>query len=230
MFESVCVIGAGRVGAAAAARLEKRLPEVWTTGRELRCDGADLVLLCVPDRAIPVVARQIATGPWIAHVSGAVTLDTLAPHRRRFSLHPLQTFQRGLGDEQLDGAYAAITAETAEALAAALSLADLLGVRAFELDDADRSLYHAAATMAATFLVTLHEAAATLMDECRAPVEALEPLMRRTIDNGFARTGPFVRGDTETVEAHVGALAERRPELLALYRALAATTEELVAR
>jgi predicted short-subunit dehydrogenase-like oxidoreductase (DUF2520 family) len=230
MFESVCVIGAGRVGQAVAARLERRLPAVWTTGRELACDGADLVLLCVPDRVIPEVARKLTPGPWLAHVSGAETLDALAPHRRRFSLHPLQTFQRGLGDGQLDGAWAAVTAETPEALSAGLSLADLLGVRAFELDDADRPTYHAAATMAATFLVTLHDAAGALMDEARAPVEALEPLMRRTIDNGFAKTGPFVRRDTETVEAHVRAIADRRPELLPLYRVLADATEALVAR
>lgn len=230
VFDSVCVVGTGRVGQAVFDRLEERLPAVWTTGRELACDGAELVVLCVPDRAIAEVAGRVPAGPWVAHTSGAAMLETLAPHRRRFSLHPLQTFQRGLGASQLDGAYAAVTAETEEALAVALELADLLDLRAFELEDADRPLYHAAATIAASFLVTLHDAAASLMEEAGAPAEALVPLMQRTIENGFAPTGPFVRGDRHTVEAHLTALAERRPALLGLYRSLASTTEELAAR
>ncbi len=229
MFTTICVVGAGRVGQAAFTRLGERV-QTRLTGRELDCGDADLVLLCVPDRAIAEVAQAISPGPWVAHVSGAATLDSLDPHRRRFSVHPLQTFQAGLGPTQFDGAWAAVTAETDEALAAALALADLLGVRAFELPDEERPVYHAAATVAASFLVTLHEAAADLMEAAGAPPEALEPLMRRTIDNGFAPTGPHVRGDHETVAAHLRAIRSRRPQLEPLYRALADATERLLVR
>jgi predicted short-subunit dehydrogenase-like oxidoreductase (DUF2520 family) len=229
MFTTICVVGAGRVGQAAFTRLGERV-RTRLTGRELDCGDADLVLLCVPDRAIAEVAQAISPGPWVAHVSGAATLDSLDPHRRRFSVHPLQTFQAGLGPTQFDGAWAAVTAETDEALAAALGLADLLGVRAFELPDEERPVYHAAATVAASFLVTLHEAAADLMEAAGAPPEALEPLMRRTIDNGFAPTGPHVRGDRETVAAHLRAIRSRRPQLEPLYRALADATERLLVR
>jgi predicted short-subunit dehydrogenase-like oxidoreductase (DUF2520 family) len=229
MIDSVCVVGAGRVGRAVASRLEERLPAVWTTGREVACRDADLVLLCVPDRAIPEVAAVIPAGPWIAHTSGAARLDALEPHRRRFALHPLQTFQPGLGPEQLDGAFAAVTAESEQALAVALWLADALGLRAFELADGDRPLYHAAATVAASFLVTLQAAAAELMETAGAPPEALEPLMRRTMENGFAPTGPFVRGDEATVAAHLEAIRTRAPSLEPLYRALADATRARVA-
>lgn len=226
-FESICVVGNGRVGAAVAARLRERV-RTWTSGRELACDGADLVLLCVPDRAIASVAEELATGPWIAHTSGAAGLDALAPHARRFALHPLQTFTHERGPEQLDGAWAAVTAETDEALSAACELARLVGVTPFELGDEDRPLYHAGAVVAASFLVTLHEVAAELVTNAGAPVEALVPLMRRTIENGFEPTGPHVRGDWETVERHLAAIRERRPELESLYRALSdATTKAL---
>ena len=63
-------------------------------------------------------AAAIPVGPWIAHTSGAQQLEVLAPHERRFSLHPLQTFTLDRGPEQLDGAWAAVSGETAEALAA----------------------------------------------------------------------------------------------------------------
>lgn len=230
MFESICVVGKGRLGRAASARLEERGARVRSTGRELDAGSPDLVLLCVPDRAIAGVAHAIEPGPWIAHTSGATSITALEPHSRRFGLHPLQTFQADLGPGQFDGAFAAVTGETPEALEAGLALAALLDVRPFELADADRAAYHAAATMAASFLVTLRRAAGDLMDAAGAPPEALEPLMRRTIENGFRPTGPFVRGDHGTIEAHLQAIAARRPQLERLYRALALATESLALR
>ncbi len=110
MIQRAHVIGAGRVGSAIAARLRER-------GLDLAADEPELVLLCVPDRAIAEVAAATATGPWVAHVSGATPLAALEPHARRFGLHPLQTFTRDRGAEQLDGAFAAITAETEDGAA-----------------------------------------------------------------------------------------------------------------
>jgi len=218
MVRSVNVIGRGRVGSALAARLEER-------GVALREDGAELTLLCIPDTAIRDVAQGLSLGQgWIGHISGATPLSALDPHERRFSLHPLQTFTRNRGPEQLDGAWAAVTAETDEARGQALELARTLGLEPFELDDADKPLYHAGAAMASNFLVTLHEAAAGLVAAAGAPPEALEPLMRRTIENGFELTGPIERGDWETVDAHRDAIRRARPDLEGLYDVLAKAT------
>ena len=227
MFESACVVGAGRVGKAVAARLAERIP-TRVAGRDLVSVDVELVVLCVPDRAIPEVAAGIPPGPWVAHTSGAQRLDALAPHERRFSLHPLQTFTLDRGPEQLDGAWAAVSGETREAVAAGEELAGLLGLKPFELDDEMRPLYHAAASFVSAFLVTLHDVSAELMAAAGAPPEALEPLMRRTIENGFQHTGPLVRDDWETVERHAEAIGARRPQLLPLYRALAETEAALL--
>ena len=217
MVESVNVIGRGRVGSALAARLEER-------GVALREDAAELVLLCVPDTAIRDVAHSLTPGPWVAHVSGATALAALDPHERRFSMHPLQTFSRARGAEQLDGAWAAVTAETNAALELGFELARVLGLEPFELADAERQLYHAGAAVASNYLVTLHEAAASLVAAAGAPPEALEPLMRRTIENGFELTGPIERGDWATVEAHREAIRRVRPDLEPLYDVLAEAT------
>jgi len=152
------------------------------------------------------VARSIEPGPWIAHVSGGTPLAALDPHERRFSVHPLQTLTLARGAEQLDGAWAAVTAETPEAHERALWLAETLGLRPFALADGKRALYHAGAAVASNFLVTLHRAAASLFEEAGAPAEALVPLMQRTIENGFELTGPIARGDSETVARHLEAL------------------------
>ncbi len=219
MFESVKVIGVrGRVGTAVGARLRER-------GIELREHDAELVLLCVPDRAIAEVAAEIEPGPWVAHVSGGTPLAALEPHRRRFSLHPLQTFTHDRGPEQLDGAWAAVTGETDEAAELATRLAELLGLRPFPLDDGRRALYHAGAAIASNYLVTLRRIAGELLDAAGAPADALDPLMRRTIDNGFQLTGPIERGDWETVERHRAAIAETAPHLLPAYDELARLTE-----
>jgi len=216
MLLRVTVVGRGRVGSAVAARLAER--------RLLVDDQPDLVLLCVPDATIAGVASSIAQGPWIAHVSGATPLAALSPHRRRFSVHPLQTFTKARGPEQIDGAWAAVTAEDDEARAAGTWLARTLGLRPFDLDDDARVLYHAGAVFASNYLVTLYRAASRALAAAGAPSEALLPLIQRTIDNGFDLTGPIARGDVATVDRHLAALGAALPDLAELYRALAAAT------
>jgi predicted short-subunit dehydrogenase-like oxidoreductase (DUF2520 family) len=210
VFKTVQLIGSGRVGSALSARLRERGPE--------------LVLLCVPDSAIPDVAAGLEPGPWVAHVSGATSLSALDPHARRFSMHPLQTFTLGRGPEQLDGAWAAVTAESDEGRKAGFWLATTLGLEPFVLGDEARPLYHAGAAIASNYLVTLHSVAAELFRAAGAPPEALVPLMLRTIDNGFELTGPIERGDWETVEAHRRAIRAAKPELEPLYDVLAEAT------
>jgi predicted short-subunit dehydrogenase-like oxidoreductase (DUF2520 family) len=216
VFENINVIGSGRVGSAIAARLRER---GLTVG-----DEGQLVLLCVPDRSIAEAAASLAVGPWVAHVSGATPLSALEPHRRRFSMHPLQTFTQARGPEQLDSAWAAVTAESDEARDIGFWLAETLGLTPFALADDARPLYHAGAAIASNYLVTLHSVAAELFRAAGAPHEALVPLMRRTIDNGFELTGPIERGDWKTVEAHRRAIRAAKPELEPLYDVLAEAT------
>ncbi|MEX2271118.1 MAG: Rossmann-like and DUF2520 domain-containing protein [Vicinamibacterales bacterium] len=218
MFTSIQVIGRGRLGSALVERLQAR-------GHDVRATPAELVVLCVPDAAISGVAQALAEGPWICHMSGATPLAACAPHTKRFSVHPLQTFRRGGGAEQFDGAWAAVTGESAEARSKAGWLAETLGLTSFALDDEMRGLYHAGAAFASNYLVTLHDAAARALEAAGAPPEALMPLMRRTMDNGFELTGPISRGDWTTVDAHLQALAQHLPDLEPLYRSLAEATD-----
>lgn len=218
MIESVKVIGAGRVGSAMTARLAERGIEPG--------DPDDVILLCVPDAAIRDVARGLTPGhgSWVAHTSGATPLSALDPHERRFGVHPLQSFTRGRGPEQLDGAYAAVTAETDEAREVGFELTRLLGLRPFALAEADRALYHAGAAIASNYLVTLYRTAGEIFEAVGAPSEGLRPLMQGVIDNGFELTGPISRGDWTTVDRHLEAIRTRKPALEPLYRVLAKAT------
>lgn len=234
------IIGSGRVGRSMAAALSR--PEAETEVR-VREDGLTgltgrIVLLCVPDSAIATVASEIgAASPGIAaigHTSGATGLDALneAGSDGSFSLHPLQTVPDG--ETSLDGCPAAIAGSTETALSIADELAGRAGMVPFEVPEEDRAIYHAAASIASNYLVTLEETAADLLGgiDVPEPRQVLEPLVRRSLENWLARgadalTGPVARGDHATVEAHRQALAQRRPDLLEMYEVLATRTREI---
>jgi predicted short-subunit dehydrogenase-like oxidoreductase (DUF2520 family) len=228
LSKTITVIGRGRLGTALARALDAGPPQ----GRGSDGAGADLVLLCVPDGEIAAAAEAVAPGGLVGHCSGATTLAPLAAHEG-FSLHPLMTVTGP--DAQFAGAGCAVAGATPRALAAARDLADRLGMRAVEIDDADRAAYHAAASIASNFLVTLEAAAERLLATAGGERELLVPLVRATIENwaalggAGALTGPIARGDEETVTRQRTAVADRTPELLPLFDALAQATRELAA-
>src|SRR5919202_569032 len=151
------VVGAGRLGTALAAALHASGVDAdGPLGRGARCETADVVLLCVPDAEIAAAASVVAAGPVVGHCSGATGLDVLG-ERERFSLHPLMTVTPD--GARFAGAGCAVAGSTDRALAIARGLAGALGMRAVEIDDADRAAYHAAASIASNFLVTLEAAA-----------------------------------------------------------------------
>jgi predicted short-subunit dehydrogenase-like oxidoreductase (DUF2520 family) len=199
-------------------------------GRGADAAHADVVLLAVPDGEIAAAAAAVAPGRLVGHLSGATTLAPLAPHEA-FSLHPLMTVTGAT--TSFAGATAAIAGSTDRARGTARALAEHLGLRAVEVADADRAAYHAAASIAANFLVTLEGAAERLAATAGVDREALAPLARAALENWAAvgaeraLTGPIARGDEQTVERQRDAVAERCPELLPLFDALAQATRDL---
>lgn len=225
------IVGRGRMGSALAAALRQSGAEVrGPLGRGEPVQGADVVLLCVPDREIAAAAATIPAGPVVGHVSASAPLDLLAPHER-FSLHPLLSVV-GAG-AQFAGAYCAIDGSSAAALDAARRLAERLSMHVKVVPRDQRALYHAAASVASNFLITLEGAAERLAGAVGLERQALVPLVRATIDNWArqgaraALTGPIARGDVATTARQREAVADAAPDLLPLWDALAAATREL---
>jgi predicted short-subunit dehydrogenase-like oxidoreductase (DUF2520 family) len=102
-----------------------------------------------------------------------------------------------------------------------------------QVADADRAAYHAAASIASNFLVTLEGAAERLAGTAHVDRALLVPLVRAAVENWAARgaadalTGPIARGDEATVARQRAAVAERAPDLLPLFDALADATRAL---
>jgi len=237
------VVGRGRLGTALVAALRAAdlvvegplgRGETPTQARPGTSADSLAVLLCVPDGAIAQAAALLPSTPGLltGHCSGATTLAALDGHEA-FSLHPLMTVPRDAGPAALHGATAAVAGSTPRALAAAHALARAAGMRPIEVADGDRVAYHAAASLASNFLVTLEGAAERLAATAGVDRAALAPLVRRAVDNWAAEgaaqalTGPIARGDEETVAAQRAVVAERTPELVALFDALADGTRAL---
>ncbi|MCW4458898.1 Rossmann-like and DUF2520 domain-containing protein [Microbacterium sp. MPKO10] len=238
---TVTIVGAGRMGTALASAL--RVAGIMVQGplehaqADAVADGAlgetaDIVLLAVPDAAIANVAGRVATGRLVGHLSGATTLDSLAPHEA-FNMHPLLTVT-GSGDS-FAGASAAIAGSTAGAMRTAEALAMTLGMTPFAIAETDRAAYHAAASIAANFVVTIEGFATDMAATVGVDRRALAPLVRAAVEKWAERgaeaalTGPVARGDDATVLAQRDAVAAALPHRLPLFDALVAATRDLAA-
>ena len=170
------IVGAGRLGTALAAALRATGLEIDgpLTRAQAPDRGVDAVLLCVPDAEIAAAAASAPAGVLVGHCSGANGLGVL-DGREAFSLHPLTTVTTG-GPARFQGVGAAVAGSTTRALAFALDLAGRLGMRATVVDDADRAAYHAAASIASNFLVTLEAAASTSGTSMARSTPAVAPI------------------------------------------------------
>jgi predicted short-subunit dehydrogenase-like oxidoreductase (DUF2520 family) len=260
----VGIVGAGRLGTALAEALRATGIEVDGPLGRGQAPVAETILLCVPDSEIESAAEVVAGhAGLVGHTSGASPLSVLAPAEQAgsalFGLHPLQTFAGGEVDRsaraatvatadgtrpaalaRFAGAGCAIAGSTPEALNVAELLARRLGMTPFEIRDEQRAAYHAAASVASNFLVTLQAAAEEIAggaglepEEARA---LLAPLVRASVENWAARgperalTGPVARGDEATVERQRDAIERGAPRLLPLFDELARQTRVLAGR
>ena len=202
-------------------------------------DACDLVFITTPDGAIAVVAASVnwRAGQGVVHCCGAASIELLdaasGAGASVGAMHPFQTFA-GLSDpteaaRRLSGVTFAVSA-TGWLVDYLPSLAERLDGRAITIPDELRPLYHASAVLACGYVGTLLDAAVSLWARMgfteEDGVRAVAPLSRATIEAIAAAgpvnavTGPAVRGDADTIAAHLALLSEHAPHLLTLYREL----------
>ena len=235
------VVAAYGVSVASRQRVHTLLPGVPLVTPAEVFEQADLVLLAVPDDALPglveglVETGAVRTGQLVAHTSGRYGAAALDPATRvgalPLALHPAMTFTgTALDLERLAGATFGVTApEPLWPVAEALVVE--MGAEPVRIAEEHRTLYHAALAHGSNHLVTL---IADAMDLLRAagvvePDRMLSPLLAATLDNALrqgdaALTGPVARGDAGTVAGHVAEIDRVAPEMVAAYVALARRT------
>ena len=246
----VFIVGGGNV--ARAMRVALAAARVPLAGQWRRAEGplpaslatAGIVVLCVTDTAIIEVASrlaaeaQLAPGTAVFHCAARIGVEALAPLAGRGlalgSMHPLQSLREPeRAANLLRGAFFGIEGEP-EARILAARLARSMGGRPVDIPDGGKPTYHAAAVFSGNFATTLMAGGVALLSSLGfAEPEArglLLPLLRGTLANleatpaELALTGPFARADVEAVSAHVAAMAERAPDFLPAYIALARAT------
>jgi predicted short-subunit dehydrogenase-like oxidoreductase (DUF2520 family) len=237
---TVRIIGPGRTGRSLARALE--VVGVDVLGVLGRADdvssaaaGVDVVLITVPDRAIAAVAAAVRPVPStvVAHCSGALGLEVLAPHERVASLHPLVTLPDPvIGAVRLRTGGPFVVA--GDQVATDLVLA--LGGRPLVVPAERRAEYHAAACIAANHLVALLGQVERVAASVGLPLDAFLPLARGALDDvgllgpAAALTGPAARGDQATIDRHRQVLDAAELDGydagVALARRLATTTPE----
>ncbi|MGB7191109.1 MAG: DUF2520 domain-containing protein [Acidobacteriaceae bacterium] len=244
----VAVVGAGNWGSSLIAGLGASglgtREVVERDSRRARLE-ARLIWICVPDAAIAEVAGKIAVrarrlrgedamrGQLVVHSSGALSADVLEPVRiagaRIAAVHPVMSFPtRRI--VPLAGVMFGVEAREAGMRRELFALARRLGGVPFAVKSEGKALYHAAGVMASPLLVSALTAAietASLagLDEKTAQAW-VRALAEATVANVFAHgprasfSGPFARGDAETIHLHLQALREH-PTLADVYRSLA---------
>ncbi len=259
---AVGVVGAGRVGSAlghalglaghrlvaasgvsdaSRERAGARLPGVPLLPVHEVVAAADLVLLTVPDDALPsLVGGLVSTGAdvrgkLLAHTSGRHGADVLGPATRAgglpLALHPVMTFTGRPDDvDRLAGICFGVTAPDPLRPVAEALVVEMGGEPVWIPEDR-RTLYHAALAGGANHLVTLVVESMDLLGRAGVenPGRLLGPLLGAALDNGLrlgakGLTGPVARGDAGTVAGHLAELDRVSPEARAAYVAMARLT------
>jgi len=227
--------------AASRTRIETLLPGVRVDKPTAVARSCDLLLLTVPDDMLANVVTMLAAsgairaGQDVVHTSGKHGLAVLAPAAEKgarvLAMHPAMTFTGTDVDlARLPGCVFGVTAAPDTAALAERLVADLRGSLVWVAEER-RTLYHAGLAHGANHLVTV---VAQAMDLLRAsgatdPASTLRPLLTAALDNALtygdaALTGPIVRGDVETVRAHLAEIAATSPATLDSYVAMARAT------
>jgi predicted short-subunit dehydrogenase-like oxidoreductase (DUF2520 family) len=235
------ISGAAGESAASRTRIETLLPGVHHDKPTAVARSCDLLLLTVPDDMLANVVTMLAAsgairpGQSVVHTSGKHGTAVLAPAARLgarvLAMHPAMTFTGTDVDlDRLAGCVFGVTAGPGTRALGESLVADLGGTVVWVEED-KRTLYHAGLAHGANHLVTL---VAQAMDLLRAsgaddPAATLRPLLGAALDNALAYgdaalTGPIVRGDVETVRAHLADVAASSPETLESYVVMARAT------
>ena len=209
--------------------------------------NGDILFITVPDDRITDIVQELDTSEiiWqektVFHCSGLLPSEILRPLRTKgastASLHPIQSIpSKHTAPNLLQNIYFGLEGQE-EALITAKNIAHDLGGRSIRILPEDKPMFHVAFSMTSNFFVVLLDSAVALLKSSglseEKAVQILHPLLDGTLNNILdsrirsALTGPILRGDGQTVKAHLSAL-KNSPGVKDIYRLLAVRALEMV--
>ena len=205
---------------------------------------ADIFLIATVDDAIVSCCNDLAAsgilrpGNVVFHCSGLAPSTLLESAVREgaavASVHPVKSFaDPAKAVETFAGTFCALEGDPG-ALNLLQSAFEAIGGRCFSIDPAQKSLYHAGMVVISNYLTTLLETGGQIFERVGLPrteaFKVMEPIVKGVVENVFtlgttqSLTGPFSRGDVETIRHHLVALAKEDPLLDETYRQLGRAT------
>ena len=185
------VVACSAISHASRERAQRRLPDTAVLPVDEVAGRAELLLLAVPDAALPALVSGLAAtcavrpGTIVAHTSGANGIGVLAPLTEQgvvpLAIHPAMTFTGHEEDTaRLSSACFGITAADDIGYAIAQSLVLEIGGEPVRVREDLRPLYHAALAHGSNHLVTLVVDAVAAL---RVALEGQELLGQQLVDD-----------------------------------------------
>lgn len=241
-MHTITIIGVGKVGgsvalaAEAAGMVVQRIPhtavEQWF---EQTPPLGEIVVIAVADTVLQYIVHKLCerfqhnlNNVLCIHTNGSMRTGALAPLEEYgaeiAAMHPYQTFI-GADARYLKNILWGVDC-AAEVFIRCEQLAQDLGGKALHLQTEDedaRRRYHASAVAASNFVYAALSLARDLaLSVGMNPAEAIEPILRQTVENGitalqeksrFPVTGPLIRGDVRAVQQQQRAMPKQLREV-----------------
>lgn len=243
----ITLIGSGNVATHLGAALKNaghQLVQVWSRNlqhaallayhvkaepidqlRELSSE-TDLILISIKDDAVDDVASFIdLKTKLVVHTCGTVSMQVLEKYFDRCGVfYPLQTFSK---TRELDFKTVPLCIESTDknSMDILLDLGKTISSDVNIIDSNQRKTLHLAAAFACNFSNYLYQIAADLLKDEQLSFDLLKPLILETALKVQAfipskvQTGPAIRGDMHTMDAHLH-LLQQNPKLKEIYRLL----------
>lgn len=173
---------------------------------------ADIYLLALKDDVIPQVSEKLSEKQGlVVHTSGAVALNGLLPNRRRGVFYPLQTFSKEKEVNYSEIPFC-LEANDEEDLDLLKSIARDISGKAYEISSQQRKKLHLSAVFVCNFVNHMYSIGEKICRDNKIPFEILQPLIKETAEKiktaspREMQTGPAIRGDQSTIDAHLDLL------------------------
>lgn len=186
-----------------------KITDDWGTLAE-----ADLYIIAVSDDAISSVSEQIPyKNKLVVHTSGAISLEILASNNRKGVFYPLQTFTKNK-DVNFKIIPICIESQNASDYQLLQKVAQAISDSVFAINSEQRKALHLAAVFVNNFTNHLYKIGNEICIENNVSFEILKPLIQETAEKitqlspNEAQTGPAIRNDIETINAHLSFLSD----------------------
>lgn len=229
----ILLVGNGNVGSHLAKHFSHlNIAFQQVNGRTLnvsdwQTSSFELIILAVKDDAIATLAEKLSVlNVPIVHTSGATPTTVFAGTIEQYgSFYPLQSFSKAQAVDWQEVPIC-IEANTEHLYQLLHQLAQQCSPLVRRVSDEQRATLHVAAVFANNFTNYMYRIAADICTQQDLDFDLLKPLIRQSAEKiRFAQpkdvqTGPAKRGDTLTIERHLGIIEANFPEYKSIYTLL----------